>query len=398
MKFKLNIKVGDFAPSSRTMTAKGLLCRDAVLAVAPQVREYHPTELGLPVGDGKMIRMFTPADTLFSPSVMDNITDFVESHPEGNQVTPDNWRKFAIGDAKNIRRDGNRLIGDLLVKDKAAIQTIQDGKKVELSLGYELAAELQSGKTDDGQEYDVVVTSMVGDHVALVKRGRGGSSVRIGDEKTENKMLKIKLANGQTFDVDGENLEPMQQAIDAQNQELVDAKALADTEVKIGEQSFKATDVVAIQAAFDAIVKQKDDAETKANELEQNSIKAEDVEKLAAERAETIADAKELKPDLEPSGKSLDEIISETVAAHAGDAAVVAILAGVAIGDAKPEQMSTAFKVLKAIKPTDKTIKTHAADSKSSIVLNGLNNQNAIADAKAMASEAKSNAWKNESK
>src|SRR5699024_10339861 len=219
--------------------------------------------------------MFTPPDALFSPDVMDNITDFVESHPDGNQVTPDNWRKFAIGDAKNIRRDGNKLIGDLLVKDKAAIQTIQDGKKVELSLGYQLAAELQSGKTDDGQEYDVLVTSMIGDYVALVKRGRGGSSVRIGDEKTE-KTMEIKLANGQTFVVEGSNLEPMQQAIDAQTNELTEAKKLADTEVKIGEQTFKATDVVAIQAAFDAVVKQKADAETKANELEQNSIKAED--------------------------------------------------------------------------------------------------------------------------
>lgn len=397
MKFKLNVKVGDFAPSSRTMTAKGLLCRDAVLAVAPQVREYHPSELGLPVGDGKMIRMFTPADALFSADVMDNITDFVESHPDGNQVTPDNWRKFAIGDAKNIRRDGNKLIGDLLVKDKAAIQTIQDGKKVELSLGYQLAAELQSGKTDDGQEYDVVVTSMVGDHVALVKRGRGGSSVRIGDEKTE-KTMEIKLANGQTFVVEGSNLEPMQQAIDAQTKELEDAKALADAELKIGEQSFKATDVVAIQAAFDAVVKQKADAETKASELEQNSIKAEDVEKLAAERAETIADAKELKPDLEPSGKSLDEIIGETVTAHAGDAAVKAILAGVAIGDAKPEQLSTAFKVLKAIKPQDKNIKVNTGDSAAAKALNGLNSQNLIADAKAMAASAKSNAWKNETK
>ena len=397
MKFKLNVRVGDFAPSSRTMTAKGLLCRDAVLAVAPQVREYHPTELGLPVDDGKMIRMFTPPDALFSPDVMDNVTDFVESHPDGNQVTPDNWRKFAIGEAKNIRRDGNKLIGDLLVKDKTAIQTIQDGKKVELSLGYQLAAELQSGKTDDGQEYDVVVTSMVGDHVALVKRGRGGSSVRIGDEKTE-RVMEIKLANGQTFVVEGSNLEPMQQAIDAQTAELADAKALADAEVKIGEQSFKVTDVVAIQAAFDAIVQQKTEAETKANELEQNSIKAEDIEKLAAERAETIAAAKELKPDLEPSGKSLDEIIGETVTAHAGDAAVKAILAGVAIGDAKPEQLSTAFKVLKAIKPQDKNIKVNTGDSAAAKALNGLNSQNLIADAKAMAASAKSNAWKNETK
>lgn len=398
MKFKLNVKVGDFAPSSRTMTSKGLLCRDAVLAVAPQVREYHPTELGLPVGDGKMIRMFTPPDVLFTPLVMDNINDFVESHPEGNQVTPDNWRKFAIGDAKNIRRDGNKLIGDLLVKDKQAIQTIQDGKKVELSLGYELAAELQSGRTDDGQEYDVLVTSMIGDHVALVKRGRGGSSVRIGDEKTESKMLKIKLANGQTFDVEGENLEPMQQAIDAQNTELKTLKEQSDADITIGEKTFKATDVVAIQAAFDAIVQQKTDAETKVTELEQNSIKPEDVEKLAAERADVVTEARSLKADLDDKGKTVDDIKAEAVTAHAGDAAVKAILGGIAIGDAKPEQVATAFNVLVATKPTNKTIKTHAGDSKTAQTLNGLNNQTTLADAKAMVAQAKSEAWKNESK
>ena len=86
------------------------------------------------------------------------------------------------------------------------------------------------------------------------------------------------------------------------------------------------------------------------------------------------------------------------VTAHAGDAAVVAILAGISIGDAKPEQLSTAFKVLKAIKPQDKTIKTNTGDSAAAKALNGLNSQNLIADAKAMAASAKSNAWKNDSK
>lgn len=375
MKFKINVNVGDFAPSSRTMTDKGLLCRDAVLAIGDQVREYHHSELNMPAGDGKLIKMYTPADVLFSDDVISNIDgcDFVDGHPSGNRVTPDNWRKHSIGMAKNVRREGNKLVGDLLVKDKNAIKTIQSNKKVELSLGYELAAEMQAGKSDDGLDYDVVVTKMVGDHVALVKRGRGGHEVRIGDQKLERKMFKLKLANGMVFEAEGENLSAAQQAIDEQSDELKALKEKADSEVKIGESTFKATDVVAIQAAFDAIAKQKADAEAEVADLKANAIQPGDVEKLAAERSDVVTKAKSLKADIDDKGKSVEDIKTEAVSAHAGDVSVVAILSGLAIGDAKPEQIDTAFNVLVATRPTTGKINTNAGDSATAKALQNLN-------------------------
>lgn len=375
MKFKLNVRVGDFAPSSRTMTDKGLLCRDAVLAIAPQVREYHHSELGMPVGDGKLIRVLTPAEALFSDEVIDNLNggDFVEGHPAGNRVTPDNWRKHSIGIAKNVRRDGNKLIGDLLVKDEKAIKTIQSNKKSELSIGYELFADPIAGKSDDGLDYDVVVTKMIGDHVALVKRGRGGHQVRIGDQKLESKMRKITLANGMTFEVEGENLEAFEQGLKAQNDEYKALKEKSDGEVTIGESTFKTSDVVAIQAAFDAIAKQKTDAETEAADLKANAIQPQDVEKLAAERSDVVTKAKSLKADIDDKGKTVEAIKAEAVSAHAGDASVVAILAGLAIGDALPEKIGTAFDVLVATRPTAGKINANAGDSATAKALQNLN-------------------------
>lgn len=364
MRFKINVKAGDFAPTSQTMTDKGLLCKDAVFAIAPQVREYLPSELGMKAWKHKTVKLFTPADSLFSDDVINRLEggDFVEGHPLGNVVNPKNWRQHSIGSASNVRRDGDRLIGDLLVKDEAAIKAIQSKKKTELSLGYELFAEQRSGKTDSGESYDMVITKMIGDHVALVKQGRGGREVRIGDKKLESKMRKIKLASGLTFEVEGENLDAFEQSIEAQNAELTALKEKAEGEITIGEKTFKVSDTVAIQAAFDAITKQKVDAETKATELEANAIKPEDVEKLATERSNVVNEAKGLKDDIDANGKTVEAIKSEAVEAHAGDAAVKAILGGISIGDAKPEQIATAFNVLVATKPAGK-VKANAGDS-----------------------------------
>lgn len=397
MKFKIKVNVGDFAPTSRTMTDKGLLCKDAVLAIAPQVRDYTANELGITGWKGGMVKMYTPAEALFSDEVMNNLNgaDFTESHPNGNKVTPSNWRKHSIGTATNIRRDGNKLIGDLLVKDDRAIKTIQSNKKVELSLGYDLEAELSAGKAEDGSNYDVIVTKMIGDHVALVKQGRGGRSVRIGDKQSEKKMTKIKLANGMTFEVEGENLEALLQGLDAQNAEFDKLKSQADGEVTIGEQVFKLSDTVAIQAAFDAIAADKLAAESKATELAANSIKPEDVERLAAERSETVTNAKTLKSDIDDKGKSVEDIKSEVVTAHAGDTAVMAVLKNLSVGDAAPELIDTAFRVLLATKATTSTtqIKTQTGDNAAAAVLNQISKPASVS-ATDLINQAKSNMYK----
>lgn len=387
MKFKVNVNIGDFAPSSRQMTPKGLLCRDAVLAIAPQVREYAPHELNLKKWGKGMVKVLTPPEVLFSDDVIANLEggDFTNDHPAGNQVTPENWRSHSIGTAQNVRRDGDKLVGDLLVRDKGAIDLIQSNKKVELSLGYSMTAEKA-----DSQDYDLIVTQMVGDHIALVKRGRAGSSVRIGDEKGKI-MRKITLANGMTFEVEGENLDAFEQGLKAQNDDYQALKEQAGKKVKIGSESFDVSDVEAIQAAFDALTGLKDDLEAEYEEFKQKAITEQDVEKLATERAETIAKAQELKPDLEPSGKTVDDIINESVEAHAGDSAVTAILDGVAIGDAKPDQIKTAFKVLLATKPKAGKVRTAVGDSATAEALKDLNKPKI--NALDVIKTAKSEAW-----
>lgn len=399
---KLSAVIGDFKPSSREMTPKGLLCKDAVLAIAPQVREYHPSELGVTDWHSDVIRLYTPAEVLFSPQLMNNISEVSDNHPTNNQVTPDNWRKYVIGGVNNPRRVGDEFRGDLLIKDAVAIQNIESKKKTELSIGYEFSAEFTAGVTESGEPYDAIITSMVGDHVALVKVGRGGKRVRIGDEdKQENKPVKVKiqLANGQVWEVEVDgNADAFKQSFDADQLALKDAQTKLDADVKIGDQVFKASDTVAIQAAFNALDTQLTEAKAETDEIKKTAVKPEDIEKVAAEREAAITHAKNLKPDLEPSGKTIDQIISEAVGAHSEDPSVVAVLDGVAIGDAKPEKIQTAFKVLSAVKKPASKINGKTGDSATAEALALLNNKSSIASASAMIAQSKADAWKGEQK
>lgn len=400
---KIMARVGDFQPTSRIMTDKGLLCKDAVLALAPQVREYHPAELGLKDWSSDVIRLYTPPEVLFTAQLMDNIKEVSDNHPDNNQLTPDNWKKYVIGSVENTRQVNDELLGDLLIKDATAIKNIETKKKTELSIGYEFIAEIGAGKTESGESYDAIITSMIGDHVALVKVGRGGKRVRIGDSKQEEDSVKIKimLSNGQVWEVEvGDNADAFKQSFDADQQALKDAVAALQEDIIIGDKTFKVSETVAIQAAFAAINKQKLEAEEKVTTLEKSAIRLEDIEKLAAERAETINDAKSLKADIDEKGKSVEDIKKEAVTAHADDETVKAVLDGVPIGDAMPDKIHTAFKVLSATKKTpNKNHSGNAGDSDNATAkaLAALNNADfSVADAEAMVLQQKSDSWKGE--
>lgn len=387
--------------SKREMTAKGLLCKDSVIAIAPQVRDYMPSELGITGWKKPTIKIYTPPEVLFTPSVMENIDDAVDNHPEGIIVTPDNWEKHSIGSAKNIRKVGDELQADLLIKDKKAIKLIEENKKVGLSLGYSFEAMIESGNTSEGVEYDAIITSMVGDHVALVQSGRGGFRVRIGDEKTKGntKMIKVMI-NGQEWEVDVANADAFKKALEDQSSALETAQSLANSEITIGDKVYKASDSVGIKAAFDSLAEEGKKLANEKAELEKTLIKPEDVEKLANERSETVADAKILKPDLQDKGKSVEEIKTEIVEANIGDVSVLAILKGAKIGDALPDQIDIAFRVLSAKKSENKDVQGSLGDSQNqgpsstSSALDSLNNSAMVQDAKTIAMNMKANAYK----
>lgn len=78
------------------------------------------------------------------------------------------------------------LFNSLIVwADNGGIGDIEDESKKELSSAYRYRADMTPG-TYQGQSYDGVMRDIVGNHVALVKEGRAGSDVVVGDSMPQN--------------------------------------------------------------------------------------------------------------------------------------------------------------------------------------------------------------------
>lgn len=358
MKTIYHFKVGDFAPSesSRSFTKEGYLkCVNVRLAKAPQVRQYYAYEFPSLEGYSadQIINIYTPADELFKPETIQsfNGVDVTDYHPPKNEINASNWKDYHIGYCENVRQEGDYLVGDLLIKDKISIDLIQSNERIEMSLGYGAVLIVEQGTAPDGTPYQAKFINFNGDHMALVKYGRCGGDCRIGDKQQTppkgNKSMEV-IVNGVRYNI-GDNT-PLADALKIQQEQLENLKA---AKLKVGDKQFLIGDELnAVQAVIDQLHTDKTTLEQKVGDLEKNQMTPEKLEKAATERAAVIADAKALVPTVKTEGCTCEQIKRDVIAAKAGDTLVTAVLGGVAVGDAKSEQIDTVFRALSAVKST----------------------------------------------
>jgi len=79
------------------------------------------------------------------------------------------------------------LTNSLVIWAKEGIDGIESDEKKELSSAYRYRADMTPGEVN-GERYDGVMREIVGNHVALVKEGRAGSDVVVGDTNEEIRM------------------------------------------------------------------------------------------------------------------------------------------------------------------------------------------------------------------
>lgn len=104
-------------------------------------------------------------------------------------VTADDHEHEAVaGSINNPIWEAPYLKADLSIWDGPAIKAIEAETQKELSSAYRYRADMTPG-TYEGVRYDGVMRDLIGNHVALVKEGRAGPDVVVGDEKP---ILKIK--------------------------------------------------------------------------------------------------------------------------------------------------------------------------------------------------------------
>lgn len=177
---------------NRSLTPEGfLVCRDVPIARTGTLL-YGPGEVPIDPGPDKVITIARDPDEVFSPQSVASFEGkpVTNDHPPlGIKVDPTNWRQLAIGDVQNVRRgdgailDDQFLYADMVIKDAAAIRDILDGKK-EVSAGYD--AEYEQLSPGRGRQLDII-----GNHVALVDKGRCGPRCSIGDEDTMAKRSSV---------------------------------------------------------------------------------------------------------------------------------------------------------------------------------------------------------------
>ena len=165
--------------------------------------------------DQASVNVLRDDDTVFDATavrsfLMKPVTD---NHPTV-PVTAKNWKDHARGVVAGAMRDGDHLAFDLVLMDQAAIDAVDAGKR-ELSNGYDAGLEFGDFIAADGTKCQARQTSIRGNHVALVDRGRAGSTCRIGDAalcdsapqsfldslKTQEKPVVTMLIDGLTVDV-----------------------------------------------------------------------------------------------------------------------------------------------------------------------------------------------------
>jgi len=166
----------------RRMTPEGfLLCEDVPIGRTGELL-YAAGEVPVEPDRRGLITITRDAAALFHP---DTIASFngkpvTDNHPPGMEVSPDNYLMYGKGFTVNARRGEGEysdcIVADLLIMDKHTIAKIIAGK-VEVSSGYKADYE------DNGGGFGRQI-AILGNHVALVDKGRCGPRCAIGDHDT----------------------------------------------------------------------------------------------------------------------------------------------------------------------------------------------------------------------
>lgn len=151
-----------------------LFCKNAILGHIG-VQTYNGYEVG--ITDKKVVQVVRQEKDVFDE---DSISSF-----DGKPITiyhPDvmvdsrNFKDYAVGHIKNVRRDGDNLVGDLVIQTQDAIDKVLSGELKDLSLGY--TAKLVPLADGTLKQEDIVIN-----HLALVEEGRA-INARIVDSQT----------------------------------------------------------------------------------------------------------------------------------------------------------------------------------------------------------------------
>lgn len=223
----------------QSLTPEGYLLCEAVPIARTGSQIYAAHELPwLEAGNDGLITVIREEREVFRPETLASF--------EGKSVTvrhtfvdPNNVKQVEVGHAQNLRRSEDEpdlLIADLLIKEARAIQLVQHDPA---NPNKDVWREVSCGYNTDYEQHEPGVAyqrNIIGNHVAIVERGRAGPRCSIQDSNEELTMSKAKKAPS-------EWVKRLLRAI-----KTGDQKTIASTADEIAEEEQKAADEEAEEA------------------------------------------------------------------------------------------------------------------------------------------------------
>lgn len=169
--------IEQISPNMHRLPNGNLLCMNVPIARIGWLI-YGPGETPVKVGENGVAYVQREDYALFNDITMGSFQGaaVTDDHPD-DDVTPENWEKLSAGFALNVRRgddaDRDVLLADLMITRKSTIDAILKGKR-EVSAGYD--ADYENTVLGSGRQFNII-----GNHIALVEKGRCGPRCAIGD-------------------------------------------------------------------------------------------------------------------------------------------------------------------------------------------------------------------------
>lgn len=195
------------AKAARVGVYDYLASEPSIADALPEGHTFKPTDVVKVLRDEKTVFDERAVHSFIGKPITDD-------HPSV-AVTADNHRQLSRGTIMGAEwQEGGYLAFDLLLTDAEAIAKVKGGKR-ELSNGYAAALEFGDFTAPDGTKCHARQTSISGNHVALVDRGRAGSECAIKDgfavcdalpssiidSLTQEKPVKTMIIDGLTVDM-----------------------------------------------------------------------------------------------------------------------------------------------------------------------------------------------------
>jgi len=219
--FYQRVKISD---NMETEKETGFLyCKNSILGHVG-VQQYNGVEVGM--DEYGVVDVVREAEDVFDEDSLASMDGkpITLYHPD-EMVTSENFKKYAVGFIKNVHRENNYIMGDLVINDMEAIEKVVSGEIKDLSLGYQ--AKLVP--TGDGR---LKQKNIVINHLAIVPEGRA-EFARIVDENT------IKKGEQTNMGLFSKKEEELKQDAEMPVEEMEDEETMTEEEKEVVEDMDK---------------------------------------------------------------------------------------------------------------------------------------------------------------